>query len=582
MRIGFMTGLFFLCVTIVQGQPKPVHPEIASVLKEIRQFEQQKWKKDSAAGRVLGSFTEEAFQQQYRFYQQLAKRLDHIDKKTLSFDNQVNLALLQHEVRDDLSTVRFRSYLNPILSDWGFHTSLAGRANTTLRNKKEAETYLRLLEDIPRYVAEHLALMRKGLAAGISQPKAILQGYEATYRQHIVDSVEASVFWKPFQKKPIAITDADWKSLQQKARHSIQNGVVGSYKSIDSFFTQEYLPHTRTTLGASHFPDGNAFYEDRVRHYTTTDLTAEEVYAIGLNEVERIKKAMDSVIRVVNFTGERQAFINHLRTDPKFYPKTAEELLKEASFIAKKVDGKLPSLFGKLPRQPYTVTPVPDYLAPTFTTGRYSGSPINSTRPGEYWVNTFNLSSRTLYTLEALTLHEAVPGHHLQTALAQELTYLPEFRRRLYINAFGEGWGLYSEYLGHEMGFYQDPYRLFGRLTYDMWRACRLVIDVGIHVKGWTREQAVSYLADHTALSLHEVNTEVNRYISWPGQALSYKIGEIKIKSLRQKAEDALKENFDIRAFHDMLHSNGSVTLAVLEKMTEQFIVAQKAKHKKA
>lgn len=581
MRVGFLAFLFLFHTASIMAQPKVVHKSIDAVLKEMGQYDRDKWKRDSGAGKVLGSASEEAYQQRYQFYKQVSEKLNRIDKNSLSFDDQVSLELLQHEVLDELSTVRFQSYLNPILSDWGFHTSLAGRANATIRNKKDAEAYLRLLNDIPRYVQEHLALMRKGLDLGISQPKAILQGYEATYRQHIVDSIENSVFWKPFQKKPAAITADDWRNLQERARLSIQKNVIGSYQAIDSFFANEYLPRTRTTLGASHFPNGKAFYDDRVRHYTTTSMSADEVYAIGLKEVERIKRAMDSVIRVVNFTGGFQAFINYLRTDPKFYPKTGVDLLKEASFIAKKVDGMLPSLFGKLPRQPYTVTPVPDYLAPTFTTGRYSGAPISSTRPGEYWVNTYNLPSRTLYTLEALTLHEAVPGHHLQTALAQELDHLPEFRRRLYINAFGEGWGLYSEYLGHEMGFYKDPYSLFGRLTYDMWRACRLVIDVGIHVKEWTREQAVTYLAEHTALSLHEVNTEVNRYISWPGQALAYKIGEIRIKDLRQKAEEALKEDFDVRAFHDMIHSNGSVTLAVLEKMTERFIQEQKTKQKK-
>jgi uncharacterized protein (DUF885 family) len=291
---------------------------------------------------------------------------------------------------------------------------------------------------------------------------------------------------------------------------------------------------------------------------------------------------MDSVIRIVNYKGSFQEFVNHLRTDPKFYPKTGEDLLKEASFIAKKVDGKLPTLFGKLPRQPYTVAPVPDYLAPAFTAGRYSGASISSTRAGEYWVNTFNLPSRTLYTLEALTLHEAVPGHHLQIALTQELESLPEFRKNFYINAFGEGWGLYSEYLGHEMGFYKDPYSLFGRLTYEMWRACRLVIDVGLHTKGWTREEAVKYLADHTALSLHEVNTEINRYISWPGQALAYKMGEIKIKEMRQKAEAALGTDFDVRAFHDMVLGNGTVTLLLLEKMTDRFIQQELKKKKRA
>src|SRR5829696_2724628 len=281
-----------------------------------------------------------------------------------------------------------------------------------------------------------------------------------------------------------------------------------------------------------------------------------------MSEVQRIKKEMDSVIKAVSFKGSFADFIQFLRTDKQFFVDSPDALLKEASFIAKKIDGQLPKLFGKLPRMPYGVEPVPDYLAPSYTTGRYSGTSIRSKRGGMYWVNTYNLPSRTLYTLESLTLHEAVPGHHLQISLSQELTNLPEFRQRFYVNAFGEGWGLYSEYLGYELGLYKNPYSLFGRLTYEMWRACRLVIDVGIHWKGWTREQAVSYLADNTALSLHEVNTEVNRYIAWPGQALSYKMGELKIIALRRKAEAALGEKFDVRRFHDALLSEGSVTLS--------------------
>ena len=259
-----------------------------------------------------------------------------------------------------------------------------------------------------------------------------------------------------------------------------------------------------------------------------------------------------------------KSFITSLRNDPKFYATTPEQLLKEASYIAKKADGMLPKLFALLPRQPYGVEPVPSHLAPTYTAGRYSGASISGKRAGFYWVNIYNLKSRPLYALEALTLHEAVPGHHLQIALTQELSQLPEFRRNLYVNAFGEGWGLYSEYLGTEMGFYKDPYSLFGKLTYEMWRACRLVIDVALHTKGWTREQAVTYLSENTALSLHEVNTEINRYISWPGQALAYKMGELKIKELRKKAETSLKDKFDIREFHGIVLSQGTVTLKIL------------------
>ncbi len=551
---------------------KNIRKEIATVLEEIKAFSRQEQKQDSGAKHPLGSFTEASMVKRYIFYKRTAEKLNSIDTSLINFDDEVNLELIRHDILDQLAEYEYKSYLNPILSDEGFHTGLARRGNTVFNLKKDAEQYLILLQDIPRFVDEQLRLMRKGLAAGISQPKIILAGYEATYNQHITNDLSTSVFWKPFVKRPTGINEQDWDSLQSTARMIIKNDVISSYKKIKFFFENEYYPKTRVTLGASFFPNGEAFYEDRVRHYTTTNLSADEVFRIGEQEVARIRAAMDEVIRDVQFQGSFKEFVSFLRSDPKFYPTSAEQLLKEAAWIAKKADGKLPSLFGKLPRLPYTVAPVPGYLAPSYTTGRYSGASIHGKRAGEYWVNTYNLTARTLYTLEALTLHEAVPGHHLQICLTQELDSLPEFRRNLYINAFGEGWGLYSEYLGHEMGFYQDPYSLFGRLTYEMWRACRLVIDVGVHSKNWTREQAVSYLADNTALSLHEVNTEINRYISWPGQALAYKIGEIKIKEMRKKVEDALKENFDVRAFHDMVLSRGSVTLSLLEKMTDRFI----------
>jgi uncharacterized protein (DUF885 family) len=572
--------LFLSFAASAQQAPSAGKAAIESVLKDMENFRRQEGKRDSAAQQPLGSNKEEDFLRRYQFYQTMEQKLNAIGKGKLSFDDEINLELLQHNVRNELSNYTFKAYLNPILSDEGFHTALARRSNAILSTNKDAESYLAILKDMPRYVGENLDLMRRGLALGISQPKVILNGYETTYTQHIVQDPEASMFWKPFSKRPVGINEGDWTRYTTEAKTLIQKEVVTSFQKIKTFFDTEYLPKTRTTLGASHFPKGNDYYEDRVRHYTSTNLSSEEVYQIGLKEVARIRKEMDAVIRQVAFTGSFKEFIEQLRNDPKFQPTSGEALLKEASFIAKKIDGKLPLLFGRLPRQPYTVEPVPAHLAPTYTTGRYSGAPISSKRSGQYWVNTFNLPSRTLYTLEALTLHEAVPGHHLQTALAQELP-LPPFRRNIYINAFGEGWGLYSEYLGHEMGFYKDPYSLFGRLTYDMWRACRLVIDVAVHTKNWTREQAVSYLADNTALSIHEVNTEINRYISWPGQALAYKIGEIKIKEMREKATAALGQSFDIRSFHDMVLSNGSVTLSILERMTARYIEEELAKKKK-
>jgi uncharacterized protein (DUF885 family) len=292
--------------------------------------------------------------------------------------------------------------------------------------------------------------------------------------------------------------------------------------------------------------------------------------------VTRIRKEMDEVIRQVGFKGDFAAFLHFLRTDPRFYPKTPEQLLERAAWIAKSIDGKLPSLFGHLPRLPYTVQPVPEHMAPKYTSGRYVDPAVGSTQPGIYWVNTYKLDSRPFYNLEALTLHEAVPGHHLQNAVARELENLPPFRRYAYLSAFGEGWGLYSEWLGLEAGFYKDPYSNFGRLTYEMWRACRLVVDTGVHTMGWTRQQALDYMASNTALPLHEVETEVDRYISWPAQALSYKLGELKIKELRKRAEQTLGESFDVRAFHDVVLGSGSVPLTVLEQNVDRWIATQK------
>lgn len=520
----------------------------------------------------LGRFREEDIQRRGAFYEAAYAKLAAIPLRQLSQADQINLELLQYSLSGDVLSYRYKAYLNPILSDEGFHTSLLYQVPRQLQNEKEARAYLLFLKAIPLYMDEHIALMQKGLQMGISQPAVALQGFEATYKTHLVDSVEKSVFWRPFQKKPVGIAEDEWQELSANAALLITQQVIPAYRKLAGFFEKTYLPTTRKTLGVSNFPEGKAYYEALVRYHTTTKISPDEVFALGEREVARIRGEMDSVIRSVGFKGSFAEFLQFLRSDPQFFVTTPEALLKEASFIAKKVDGRLPGLFGKLPRLPYGVEAVPDYLAPSYTSGRAATGSVADHRAGMYWVNTYNLKSRTLYTLESLTLHEAAPGHLLQTALSQELTQLPPFRQNLYINAFGEGWGLYSEYLGYELGLYKNPYSLFGRLTYEMWRACRLVIDVGIHWKGWTREEAVAYLAGNTALSLHEVNTEVNRYIAWPGQALSYKMGELKLKELRQRAERALGADFAIRSFHDLILSEGSVTLSILDKMVDGYI----------
>ena len=356
----------------------------------------------------------------------------------------------------------------------------------------------------------------------------------------------------------------------------VENAILPSFQKIKAFFEKEYIPNTRTSLGISETPNGKDFYQNRINYFTTsTEYTATSIHQLGLQEVARIKSAMEKIIQDLKYEGDFDSFLQYLRTDEQFYAKTGDELLKHARDIAKRIDAQLPKYFKTLPRRTYGVIKVPDAIAPKYTSGRYS-PPSKETEPGNYLVNTYNLSSRPLYVIPALTAHEAVPGHHLQVSLNLELgDSIPAFRRQLYLSAYGEGWGLYSEYLADEMGIYTTPYEKFGKLTYEMWRACRLVVDTGIHAFGWSREQVVDYMKANTALSIHEINTETDRYIGWPAQALSYKIGEIKIRELRALAEDSLKDKFDIRTFHALILEQGTVTLPILERRIKAYITAK-------
>ena len=522
-------------------------------------------KENSSESYPLGRFREEDYKRKYDFRKSIAADINAIAKDKLDDNDRISVELLEFTNNDELAQYEFKAHLNPLLSDDGFHIDFVSQSNTIIRNTKDAENYFARLKDFPRYVDENFTLIREGLRLGICQPAVVVQGFKSSYQNHIVDTVEHSMFYKPFLQKPMSINEKEWAAIQKQGAELIRTIVVPQYKRIKTFFEEEYVAKTRKTLGATAMPNGKAYYQQRIDFFTTTSMSFEEVYQTGLREVARIEAEMQQVMNEVGFKGTLKEFIEMLRTDPRFYVTTPEALLKEASYIAKQIDWTLPRFFGKLPRQPYGVQPVPAFLAPGYTGGRYS--PARGNRAGEYWVNTYNLKSRPLYVLESLTLHEAVPGHHLQMALNAEMEGVPAFRRSLYLSAFGEGWALYCEYLGTEMGFFKDPYSRFGKLTYEMWRACRLVIDVGIHAKGWTQQQAVDYLADHTALSMHEVNTEIVRYISWPGQAVSYKIGELKIREIRKKMEERLKDKFDIRAFHDLILSKGTVTLGILERL---------------
>ena len=531
--------------------------------------------KDKKEETTIGVYTEARFEAYAKFCDSLKTVLEEIDPNKLSDDDRISHTLLHFVLNETVVKYDFKTHLNPILSDAGFHSSLTYRVRP-ITNKKSALAYLELLKAIPEYFEQQSVLIKKGLDAGMGQPLVIFKGYESTYEQHITDTAEENFYYSPFLKLPPQLTSTEKDSLRQAAKKVVTEQVIPAFQFVKNFFEETYYPNTRTALGVSETPNGAAYYQSRINYFTTLEETPESIHEKGLQEVARIRKQMENIVKEVNFKGDLKAFIAFLRTDPQFYATSPEELLKHARNIAKKLDEQLPRYFKTLPRKPYGVAPVPEAIAPKYTGGRYVGTSPESTDPGYYWVNTYNLPSRPLYVIPSLTAHEAVPGHHLQGALNNELPEsIPQFRRNLYLSAYGEGWGLYTEYLAEAMGIYTTPYEHFGKLTYEMWRACRLVVDTGIHAFGWTREKAVAFMTENTALSLHEVNTEIDRYISWPGQALAYKIGELKIRELRKKAEQQLGNQFDIREFHEVILEKGTVTLPLLEERINQYITSK-------
>jgi uncharacterized protein (DUF885 family) len=526
----------------------------------------------------LGLYTKEYYKSEAEFAQKILDELSKINTTNLSETERISAELLAFILQDQIDYYAFEQYLNPLLSDSGFHSSLTYMVRP-LTNYKQTIDYLNMLNAMPEFVNQNFVNLREGLAKGVSQPLVIFKGYESTYNDNIVKNLEDSFYYSPFKNLPSDLSATQKDSVLMAAKIVIETKITPEFIRIKNFFEKEYLPKTRTTLGVSKTPNGSKFYQNRINFYTTsTQYTADDIHQIGLKEVARIKAEMEKIIQELNFKGSFADFFQFLRTDKQFYAETPEQLLMIARDMAKRADAQLPRFFKTLPRKPYGVAPVPDAIAPKYTGGRYIGTSKESTDPGYYWVNTYDLPSRTLYTLPSLTVHEAVPGHHLQMSLNNELgDSIPSFRKNLYLSAYGEGWGLYSEYLADEMGMYTTPYEQFGKLTYEMWRACRLVVDTGIHAKGWTREQVVDYMSSNTALSLHEINTETDRYISWPGQALSYKIGELKIRELRTKAEKELGSKFDIREFHEIILEQGTVTLAIMEGRVNNYI--QKVKN---
>jgi len=502
------------------------------------------------------------------------RRIRDIDASTLSEANQVNAELFEWVLDQSIGAYELNLSRIPFNTFSGFYTSVLSMANgVPMNTTKDYEDYISRLNDIPRYFSEHLANMREGIRSGFTLPKIVIDNVLPTIEAQLYDDPTQSRLYQPFLNVNPRLPEAEQLRLQQQAQKAIEENSLPAFAELAEFLDGEYRTAATDSLGAEQITDGSDYYAYQIENYTTIETTsADEIHATGLAEVARIRREMDGVITDLDFEGSFEDFTHFLRTDPQFYAQSEEELLKEAAFIAKRIDYEMPKFFGKLPRLSYGIVPVPAELAPSYTTAAYVGAPIGGTQGGAYWVNTYALDQRPLYELPALTLHEAVPGHHHQIALAQELEDVPDFRLNQYFTAFGEGWGLYAEKLGIEMGIYQTPYQHFGRLSFEMWRACRLVIDTGIHSQGWSRDQAIAYLTDNTSLSETNVVAEVDRYISWPGQALGYKLGELKIWELRRRAERVLGDDFDIREFHDVLLSNGALPLAMLEAQIDRYL----------
>lgn len=509
---------------------------------------------------------------------QFLDRLKALDAAALSAEEALNRELLTLELQSAIDAAAFGGKYMAITNRAGPHTFITGLPDDLpFATKADFESYVARLGAVPAYVDGVIGRLAKGVETGWVQPCAPMEGYEKSIRFHIVAKARDSVLMEPFKTRPGAVSARDFARLEKAAENAISEKVAPAFERFADYYETAYKPACRAEIGASTLPDGAAYYAQRARHFTTTSMTPDEIHALGLKEVARIRKEMDAVIRSVKFEGDFKAFQEFLRTDPRFYAKTPQELMEKNAAVAKRIDGELPRLFTRLPRMPYTLKEIPADIAEATTTAYYERPAGDGSRAGVYRVNTSKLNTRPLYEIEALTLHEAVPGHHFQIALSQELD-LPEFRRYGGFTAFTEGWGLYAERLGLDVGFYEDPYSNFGRLSYEMWRACRLVVDTGMHAKGWSRNQAIGFMRDNTALSEHNIKAEIDRYIAWPGQALAYKVGELKFRELRARAEKALGPKFDLRRFHDAALEAGGIPLSTLEARIDRFIAAEKAR----
>jgi uncharacterized protein (DUF885 family) len=578
MRMKLLVGAAAAAMALAGGSAAPVATKAGPADAKFQAIYKAEWawrRKElrgedddgpqRAISPTLGKVDAATQQRRLEHWEDVARQVAAISAKDLSLEEQVNYEVYRDQIATRISQQKFHEYEKPFNSDSQFWSGLNFTASRTFHTAEDYRNWIAQMRDVPRWFDDETVNMKAGLARGFTPPKATLVGRDKSVSNvSRAADVEHTLFWKPFEHMPQSVSPADQAALKAQARQVFESTVRPAYAKLLAFLDTDYVPHATEVLAAEALPDGKAYYRAQIKEFTTLDMDPEQIHQLGLSEVAKIHAQMLEVMKETGFQGDFPAFLQFLRTDPQFYVKDPQELLNRAAWIAKRVDGKLPAYFGWLPRSRFGIEPVAPDIAP-FSTSARGGTTT-------YLLNTYDLPSRPLYNLTALTLHESAPGHSLQGGLAEEQDRLPEFRRNVYISAYGEGWALYCERLGVEMGMYDTPYDRFGMLTFQMWRAARLVVDSGVHHKGWTRAQAIQYLHDNTALADHDIEIEVDRYISWPGQALSYYLGMMEIRDDRARAEKALGTKFDIRAFHDTVMSTGSVPLPVLHARIDRFI----------
>lgn len=584
----------FMAAAIGMTNPQSAHEQLHALFEERHEWQMREFPERAMARgdyRYADRITDnsiDAIERRHRETQDFLARLHEIDRDTLDEDDVVNYELFELDLERSIKGHEHRDFLTPVSGRSGPHQRIAQMAERVrFRSVEDYENYLTRLEQVPQRIDNTIELMRIGVEEGRTPPRVVLQGIPMQFHA-LLEGGGLNQLRQPFTRFPRHIDEETRMALRQRFDERSKPQVREAIATFGTFMQEEYVPGCRESIAAADWPNGEAYYDHQLWVMTTTDLTAREIHEIGLSEVKRIRREMMDVIRRSDFLELHpehssleddalfDAFVEYLRTDERFYYDDPEDLLAGYRNICKIVDGHMPRLFKTLPRLPYTVKEVPRFMAPTQTTAYYQSGSLENAEPGVFYANTYRLDQRPKYEMIALAIHEAVPGHHHQIALAQEIEGIPEFRRETWFTAFGEGWALYSERLGIEMGLYDDPYDDFGRLLYEMWRACRLVVDPGMHALGWSREQAIEFMKENTALSEHNIVTEIDRYIAWPGQATAYKIGEIRIVELRKRAEEALGETFDLREFHDVVLLAGAIPLPVLERRVEEWINARR------